>query len=80
MGGLLVLSSRCFGGSSLGFRACSFQARSTQTIKHVQYRLYSSMFRLVHGKGIPMGIPGEMSHWMGWDGTAGIAFPMGPMR
>ena len=26
-----------------------------------------------------MGFPWEMSHGMGWDGTARIAFPMGPM-
>ena len=25
------------------------------------------------------GFPWEMSHGMGWDGTARIAFPMGPM-
>ena len=33
--------------------------------------------RLVHGNGIPVGIPWKCP--MGWDGTARIAFPMGPM-
>ena len=36
------------------------------------YLLYFRIFRLVHGNGIPMGnVP--------WDGTARIAFTMGPM-
>ena len=30
----------------------------------------------VHGNGIPVEIPWEMSHGIGWDGMARIAFPM----
>ncbi|CAK8678748.1 unnamed protein product [Clavelina lepadiformis] len=32
---------------------------------------------VVHGNGIPTGIPWEMSHGKGGDGTARIAIPMG---
>ncbi|CAK8685295.1 unnamed protein product [Clavelina lepadiformis] len=52
---------------------------TTQVMDHIfqfAYMREVSRRRLVHGNGIPTGIPWEMSHGMGWDGTARIAIPM----
>ena len=35
---------------------------------------YCEISRLVHGNAIPMGIPRETSHGMGWDSTH-LCFP-----
>ena len=74
--GVLANCTLCGTEATLSFSAGPVRSSFFATACAILQALCWS-HRLVHGNGIPMEIPWEMSHGVGWDGTARIAFPMG---